>query len=342
MPFLVLLQGSPWAFAASSVTLAVIGIASSYVLARRVLPSPRAAFAVLVVILFPGFALLATTFMTDVPAYAAEMLCLAVGAVALSRAPANHRRRWLVASLVIGCWAFSIREFALAAPVAVVIAAMASDPSEPRRRYLFALDAVLAVCVAIYLVAHNLPGQPAIHLTPFAPGAVAQVVAGVTTLALLLAPAMVLAAATWIPIWRRPTDAAGRRRRARATIGAGVGWQWGSCSRSCSPTITGCSRRLERGTAPASSWATSSRRRGHSPATSWRVRGRRSTRRSSGRGSRSSRSWPRSRAWPDSEPRSAPEAVISPMTAPSADVTRRSGRPWGCSRSSRWSTPSRR
>ena len=100
---------------------------------------------------------------------------------------------------------------------------MASDPSEPRRRYLFALDAVLAVCVAIYLVAHSLPGQPAIHLMPFAPGAVAQVVAGVTTLALLLAPAMVLAAATWIPIWRRPTDAAGRRRRVRATIGAGVG-----------------------------------------------------------------------------------------------------------------------
>ena len=58
MPFLILLQGSPWAFAASSVTLAVIGIASSYVLARRVLPSPRAAFAVLVVILFPGFVLL--------------------------------------------------------------------------------------------------------------------------------------------------------------------------------------------------------------------------------------------------------------------------------------------
>ena len=79
------------------------------------------------------------------------------------------------------------------------------------------------MCVAIYLVAHNLPGQPAIHLTPFAPGAVAQVVAGVTTLALLLAPAMVLAAATWIPIWRRPTDAAGRGRRVRATIGAGVG-----------------------------------------------------------------------------------------------------------------------
>ena len=47
--------------------------------------------------------------------------------------------------------------------------------------------------------------------------------AGVTTLALLLAPAMVLAAATWIPIWRRPTDAAGRLRRVRATIGARVG-----------------------------------------------------------------------------------------------------------------------
>ena len=172
MPFLAVLEGSPWAFAASSVTLAIIGITSSYVLARHVLPARRAAFAVLVVVLFPGFTLLATTFMTDVPAYAAEMLCLAVGAVAVSRTPANHRRRWLVASLVIGCWAFSIREFGLAAPVAVLIAAMASDPREPRRRYLFALDAVLAACVGIYLVAHNLPGQPAIHLSPFAPGAV--------------------------------------------------------------------------------------------------------------------------------------------------------------------------
>jgi hypothetical protein len=223
MPFLWLLQGSPWAFAASAATLAIIGITASYILARRVLPTPRAAFAVLAVLVFPGFMLSTTTFMTDVPTYAAEMLCLAVGAVALGRSDADHRRRWFVASLIIGCWAFSIREFALAAPLAVLIAVTASDPLGPRRRYLFAADAVLATCALIYLIAHSLPGQSVIQIQPFQPGAVAHVVAGVTTLALMLAPALVLGAATWVPIWRRPTDEAGRRTRLRATIGAGLG-----------------------------------------------------------------------------------------------------------------------
>jgi 4-amino-4-deoxy-L-arabinose transferase-like glycosyltransferase len=223
MPFLLVLQGSSWAFAASSVTLAVIGIAASYVLARRILPLPRAALAVLVVVLFPGFILTATTFMTDIPAFAGEMLCLAIGVIALGRTAADNRWRWLVASLIIGCWAFSIREFAFAAPMAVLISAMASRSHEPRRSYLLAVDVVLAACASIYLVAHNLPGQPVIHLTPFPPGAVAHIVAAVTTVSLMLAPALVLAAATWIPIWRRPTDAAGRRTRHRATVGAWIG-----------------------------------------------------------------------------------------------------------------------
>ena len=111
--------------------------------------------------------------MTDVPAYAAEMLCLAVGAVAVGRTAGEPPSAWLVASLVVGLWAFSIREFAFAAPAAVLIAAMASDPLEPRRRYLFGFDALLAACALIYLVAHGLPGQPTIHLHLFAPGAVA-------------------------------------------------------------------------------------------------------------------------------------------------------------------------
>ena len=190
MPFVWVLQGSPWAFAASSATLAILGVTASYVLARRVVPGPRGVVAVLVVVLFPGFALSATTFMTDVPAFAGEMLCLAIGAVAVGRTAANHRRRWLVASLIVGLWAFSIREFAFAAPAAVLLAAMASDPLEPRRRYLFGFDALLAACALIYLVAHGLPGQPTIHLQLFAPGSVASLVGGVTTLAFMLAPAL--------------------------------------------------------------------------------------------------------------------------------------------------------
>ena len=206
-PFLWASGGGPWAFAAATVSLAVVGIVASYYLVRRILSVPRATVAVLGVLLFPGFLLNTTSFMTDVPAWAASIACLAAGAAALDRRGRDRWRR-LIVSLAVGCFAFSIREFAIAAPVAVLVAAAASERGS-RRPYWIAGAIVLAVCAATYLFAVHLPGQ---HEAPphlISDATVGGLRRGFATLALMLAPALVLAAASWWRRWRLPEVVAG-------------------------------------------------------------------------------------------------------------------------------------
>jgi len=197
-PFLWATSGGPWAFAAATATLAALGIGSSYLLARRLLSVRRAALAVLGVLVFPGFLLNTTSFMTDVPAWSASMICLALGATALDRSGAR-RWAWLAAALIVGCFAFSIRDFAIAGPAAVLIAGLAAEPAS-RRRYWLAAAAVLVVCAAIFVLSLELPGQFEPRLQGITPADVNGLAKGVATLALILSPAIVLAAASW---WRR-------------------------------------------------------------------------------------------------------------------------------------------
>ena len=81
---------------------------------------------VLVVLALPGFALSTSSFMTDVPAFSAEAICLAIAAVALGR---EGRSRWglLAAALAVGCFGFSVREFDIAAPLAAIGALALQD-----------------------------------------------------------------------------------------------------------------------------------------------------------------------------------------------------------------------
>ena len=220
MPFLwVLLQGSPWAFAASAGDAGrhrhrgelCPGQARPAHSARQ--PSPSWSL-----ILFPGFALLDHDVHDGRPGLRGGDALPGGRRVSrwAVRRPANHRAgagsppRWSSAAGHSASGSSPSQ-----APVAVLIAAMASDPyraapalslrpgRRPGRRARRSISSRT-----------TFPGQPAIHLSPFPPGAVAHVVAGVTTLALMLAPALVLAAATWIPIWRRARRTTpGRRTR---------------------------------------------------------------------------------------------------------------------------------
>jgi 4-amino-4-deoxy-L-arabinose transferase-like glycosyltransferase len=198
-PFLWVAGAAAWSFAAATAALTVVGIVAAYALARDLLPSGRATFALLTILCFPGFLLNTTTFMTDVPAIAGEIACLAVGAVALRRRGPDHWR-WLGAALVAGCLAFSIREFALAAPIAVVLAALVSGTTQ-RQRHVIALAAVLGTCGAIHLFTTNLPGQWSAPISP-SPGAIGRLDQAIATLALALSPALVIALFTWRTHWR--------------------------------------------------------------------------------------------------------------------------------------------
>ena len=197
-PLLWLAGGAEWAFTAATAVLAVVGIVAGYSLARRILSVPRSLLAGLGVLAFPGFLLNTTSFMTDVPAWSAELVCLALGAVALHRS-GRQQLLWLVASLVVGCLGFSIREYAIAAPVAVLGVSLLL-PVHRSRGYWIAGAAAIALCCGIYLFEIHLPGRRAGiegDLSSFSIVALRQ---GISTLSLVLAPAMVLAIGQW---WRR-------------------------------------------------------------------------------------------------------------------------------------------
>ena len=184
-PFLWLSAGDPWAFTAFGLFMTSIGIAATYLLARRYVGRGSAVLVVLSVVAFPGFARESASFMTDVPAYALAMVCLLLGTAWLQ----GDGGRWtLVASLGAGVLAVSVREFAIAAPVAILLAAWARD--RVRRPQLVVRSSVLIVglagvlAISVWLVARS--------ASQFQFGRSIDLGPAFATLAAILLPAMVL------------------------------------------------------------------------------------------------------------------------------------------------------
>jgi hypothetical protein len=196
-PFLWLSGGQAWAFWVAGATFDAVAVISGYLLARRLLPRPHATLAVALLVLFPGYLAYATSFMTDVPTIAAEFVCLGLGMVAVERRPVSSR--WLVAALVAGCVAFSIRQFALAAPAAVMLAALLAEPR--RLRHWLILSAVVAVCIVFARWRSSLTGQ--LGDVSAQPGASGRILTSVATVSLVLLPAAIVARSLWRRHWRR-------------------------------------------------------------------------------------------------------------------------------------------
>jgi hypothetical protein len=151
-PLLWLSGGASWAYSAFGLAMAALGLVATYLLARQYLGWAAAGTVALLVVCFPGFARQSAGFMTDVPAFALTMLSLLLGVRWLR----HGRRADLVASLVVGVVAVSIREFALAVIVAVLATAWArSRPGE--RGLLLLLSILTAGSVAALLVAVRSP-----------------------------------------------------------------------------------------------------------------------------------------------------------------------------------------
>ena len=102
--------------------------------------------------------------------------------------------------MVVGIFAFTIREFALAAPASVLVAAVLIQP----RRWLPWLTgfAVVVSCVAIYSLRTQLPGQIGLAPHPVSDYFSDRVARAVSSLAFVLLPAAVLATASWWRTWR--------------------------------------------------------------------------------------------------------------------------------------------
>ena len=204
-PLLWISGGGAWAFAATTIGFALVAIGAGYLLARRVVGPGRAAVAVLTVVVVPGFIANTTTFMTDVPELATQLGCLALGAAAIGPG-GSTRWRWLAASLAVGCFAFSIREVGLAAPVAVLTAVVVAD-GRIRGRLIVAGVVAAVILAVIHLLTANLPNQGTSVLD--LAGGARRLRLAFSTLALILLPAMVLAIAWWRERWRRRDIIAG-------------------------------------------------------------------------------------------------------------------------------------
>jgi hypothetical protein len=194
-PWLAVLGPHLWALDLAASVLVAAGLVAAWRLSR-LLAGPRGAFVVLATVaLAPGFLRDAGSFMTDAPAFALGTVALLAGTEAAGAEGA--RRRWLEAACVaFGFWAFSIREFAIAAPLAVLGARWISEPG--RRRVLGAeAAAVVAGAVGFWAWRSSLSGSQGYGGRPPVFTISALLVGAVFSTSLILVPVLAATAPSW-------------------------------------------------------------------------------------------------------------------------------------------------
>jgi hypothetical protein len=118
LPVAVTLPRHVAALQVFTVVVGMVGTLAAFATLRRFLSPSRAVLAVAMVVLGPLYGPLAVSFMTDVPAYAAQTVCLWCGVRSLESA--RRGALWFAAALASGLFAVTIREYAIVAPVVVV------------------------------------------------------------------------------------------------------------------------------------------------------------------------------------------------------------------------------
>jgi hypothetical protein len=131
--------------------VSLVGLGAAYSVFRRFVTPRAALLGTLVTSLFPGYLLLSTSFMSDVPAFTAMTLCVAAGLRALER----RSRVWFWTALALGAVGVTIRYQAAAAPIAVLLVwSLLPQPNgglqRPRRTGL-ASGAIFAVLVVAFM-----------------------------------------------------------------------------------------------------------------------------------------------------------------------------------------------
>ena len=204
MPFLAVFGTSLETLHVAQAVAAAAGLVLAFFVLRRAVPVGLALLGTVLLAIFPGYALLATTYMTDTTAFAAQMGCLLLGLIAIER---GHRAHLLLGlSLAVGLYAYTIREVSLAAPVAVLAGwYVTSADARARRRTSVLFAVVLALAAGFFVWRHSLPGDEEPWLIGDAPmyERVADVVRAYFTTAFALLPALIL---MLVRVPRRPVS----------------------------------------------------------------------------------------------------------------------------------------
>jgi hypothetical protein len=124
---------------------------SSYWFIRKFLSVALSTVAVGLVAIGPVFPSIATSFMTDVPAAALQLLTLSFGFLAMRDRPISVP--WTIATFLAGVLAFGIREFALAALGAVVVMLiLRREFSGPQKWFLVAMVSLAGLaCMGLFV-----------------------------------------------------------------------------------------------------------------------------------------------------------------------------------------------
>ena len=145
--------------------LGVLGLFATFDLAKQLLSPRRALFVAVLVASLPMWTSLSASYMTDIPAFALATACLALGARGIARDAV--RAGYLSGSLAVGFLAFTVRENAIVAPLAVSAATVWVAARRPRAR-LFPIVAAIVTLLAsaglFYAWRRSLPGLSLIHI----------------------------------------------------------------------------------------------------------------------------------------------------------------------------------
>lgn len=125
--------------------LALIGLAAFFDLARGLVGARRAAFGTVLLALWPGYGLLGTSLMTDIPAFAAVCVCLTLG----RRAYLRGSLPLLLVSTLAGLCGMTSREQAAAAPAVILGTALLRRDLRER----FGLRRLIAVTAGLLVLA---------------------------------------------------------------------------------------------------------------------------------------------------------------------------------------------
>ncbi|MGZ4694232.1 MAG: hypothetical protein ACXWA3_11460 [Acidimicrobiales bacterium] len=199
-PVARLFPDSPLALQVFTTLVGTAGALAAYVFLRHFLSRGRATVAVTVMLVSPMWSPLAGSFMTDVPAAAAQFGCLALGAIALTAAPGRRATAALVGSIAVGVLAATIREYAIVAPIAVVTVVAVRDAAARRRRA--ALISVglglgaMAVYAALLAWRRGLAGS--LLLNPSVPASPGTAVGRSALFTVVTAAFLVLPAFAWL------------------------------------------------------------------------------------------------------------------------------------------------
>ncbi|HZQ57453.1 MAG TPA: hypothetical protein VFA84_05445 [Acidimicrobiales bacterium] len=206
-PWLAAFGPHVWALDLGASLLAAAGLLGAWRLSRPVGGAGAGLVVVATIVLAPGFVRDTASFMTDGPAFALAALALLAGVEAAGAEGA--RRRWLEAACVVcGLWAFTIREFAIAAPLAVLGVRWLAE--RERRRPLAAQAGVVVACAAVFWAWRSSlsGGQPYGGRPPVFTIAALLVCVAFTT-SLLLVPVLAATAPSWWPARHRAGRLAG-------------------------------------------------------------------------------------------------------------------------------------